>query len=414
MKKAITVLLAACLLLTALASCQKAEEESYDLTIVGKSVDMDNIYMTRIFDLFEEKTGKKIKLITFEDSAFEDSSAKLFEKGEVPDIFVHFHNADLDRFNVEENFLYLNDQEWVEDLTDGALAYSVDRDGNLLGLPFWESSVSGCYYNKKILDKYGLRPASNQSEFNLLCEILEESGCTPICWPANGCAWMLQFALDPVFADDPDLLEKLNAGQIRYADIPEVTDAVRWIYEAAQKGWFGDAYLETGWDGISPALSSGDAVMTFIWDTWFDTDFKDGKYSAGDFALMPAFLNTARDGTYEGGNLNLMMVNKNSPNCQTALEFLSFCADPENYNIAFAGISTVSVFKGQTTNIQSKMVTDAADSIARYGRVSTASTRIVGYNGDAVANAIYALLSGRVDVAGCVEQLDRDRLANAG
>lgn len=411
MKKFVAAVLIAAIALT-LASCGEKQEE-YDLTIMGKSNDMDNIYLTKVFDLYEQETGKKIRVISFDDAVFEDSWVEKFEKGEAPDIFIHFHDANLSRFDVEGNFLYLNDEAWVDDLTDSALAYSVDRDGNLLGLPFWESSVSGCYYNKKILNSLGLRPASSQAEFDLLCQVLLETGYTPICWPANGCAWMFQFALDPVFADDPDLLERLNAGEVSYRDIPAVTDAVRWISDAAKKGYFGKDYLDTGWDQISSVMSSGGAVMTFIWDTWFDTDFKTDKYSSDDFALMPVFLNTAEKGTYEGGNLNLMMVNKNSPKMEEALEFLRFCADPENYNVAFDGISTVNCFKGQTTNIQSHMVTEAAKSIELYERVSTAATRIAGYDADVVMSTLYSLLRGEIGVDECVRILDEDRIAKA-
>lgn len=104
-----------------------------------------------------------------------------------------------------------------------------------MGLPFWESSVSGCYYNKTLLDSLGLRPATTQAEFDVLCQALADIGQTPICWPADGCTWMFRFGLDPVFADDPSLLEALNANETAYADISEVTDMVRWIGSAADK-----------------------------------------------------------------------------------------------------------------------------------------------------------------------------------
>lgn len=76
-------------------------------------------------------------------------------------------------------------------------------------------------------------------------------------------------------------------------------------------------------DDISPTPANGDAVFVFIWDTWFDTDFQDGgKYTRDDFALMPVFMNTVDTGTYEGGNLNMLMVNKNSPKLD--IQFCSF------------------------------------------------------------------------------------------
>ena len=409
----IILLLSAVMLLT---SCEGPSEnaDSVTLTIMGKKSDLEKSYMTSIFEQYEKATGNRLKLLAYEDAEFETAAADQFASGEFPDLFLHFHNADLKRFDIEKNFYYLNEEEWVNDLTDSALAYCQDSDQNLLGLPFWENSVSGCYYNKTILDRLGLKAATTQTEFDVLCQVLAETGYTPICWPGNGCSWMPQFGLDPVFADHPDLLEKLNKNEISYMDIPEVTAMVQWIADAAENGWFGSNYMDCSWDEISSLLTSGQAVMTFIWDTWFYTDLEKGQqYTPEDFALMPVFMNAADGGTYEGGNLNMMMVNKNSEHLETALDFLSFCASEENYNVAFDGISTVNCFKGQTTNIQSQMVTDASASIAAHERVSTAASKIIGYSADDMTALINRVLRGEISVDECVRLMDESRIAEA-
>ena len=159
-------------------------EKNVTLTIMGKQSDLQKSYMTSIFKQYEEETKNKLNIISVEDNEFETTAVESFEKGNVPDLFMHFNNADLHRFDVEENFCYLNNEKWVDDLTDGAKAYCMDSDGNLLGLPFWENSVSGCYYNKTLLDSLGLKPASTQTEFDVLCQALAATGYTPICWPA--------------------------------------------------------------------------------------------------------------------------------------------------------------------------------------------------------------------------------------
>ena len=76
----------------------------------------------------------------------------------------------MNNYNVESNFYYMNDESWIGDLTDGAKAYCEDGSGNILGLPFWESSVSGCYYNKTLFDELGLKPATTQAEFDTALE----------------------------------------------------------------------------------------------------------------------------------------------------------------------------------------------------------------------------------------------------
>lgn len=200
---------------------------------------MEKSYMIKVFNLYEEATGNKLDLITFDDVSFEAEAAKRFAEGKVPDIFMPFHNSDLNRFNVGESFYYMNSEDWITDLTDSLLTYCQDSDGNILGLSFWESSVSGCYYNKTLLDSIGLKPAATQAEFDVLCQVLLETGYTPICWPSDGCTWMFQFGLDPIFADDHLCLSNINKNEIFYSEIPDVKSMVNWISDAAQKGWFG-------------------------------------------------------------------------------------------------------------------------------------------------------------------------------
>ena len=409
MKRFLAVLLACMMLISA-----SAMAEGVTLTIMGNANDLAKPYMTSIFEQYEAATGNKLDIIGLENDSFNTVATGKFATGDIPDIFQNFNNSNLSNYNPAENFYYMNDEAWVSDLTPGAAAYVKDADGNILGLPFWESSVSGCYYNKTLLDELGLKPATTQAEFDALCQAITDAGYTAICWPSNGCSWFYQFGLDPIFADQPELLEKINTNQIKYADIPEVAAMLEWCKNAADKGWFGDNYLTDGWNEMSVVMGTGEAAMMFVWDTWFYTDFDEGyDYTKEDFALMPVFMNTTDKGTYEGGNLNMLMVNKNSERLEAALEFIRFCATPENYNIAFEGISTVSCFNGQTTNIQSQMVTDAIDSINELQRTSTAEPKIIGYTQAETGSAVQELFMGNVDVAGCIDLMDGYRMTTA-
>lgn len=397
-----------------LAGCGGASdsEEGDALTLLIQKSDSEKIYIQRIMELYEEKTGGRIEMNVVDDVEFDRVVGEAFESGNLPDLYFEYNGSSLEMLDIPEHFYYMNDEAWVGELTDGVLASCLDRDENVLGLPFWENSLSGCYYNKKVLDELGLKPAATQTEFDALCAALKTVGHTPLYWAANSCNWMFQFGLDPIFADDPELLEKLNRNEITYADIPAVVDMVTWLDNANKQGWFNANYRETAWDDIAPALANGESIFLFVWDTWFDTDLgrQNGKYTRDDFAVMPVFMNTTQMGTYEGGNMNMLLVNKNSPRLEMALEFLNFCATPENYNAAFDGVSTVSCFKNQTTNIQSGMVTDASVSIEANRRASTAWLKIAGYRQDDVGAAVLKLFDGEVDVAGCIQLMDEYRI----
>lgn len=400
-----------------IAGCgeKASEEDENTLTLMAQTSYTGANYIQRIIELYEKSTGNKIKIISFDASEYEEKASKAFEDGDIPDLFTHFNDANLSGYNISENFYYMNDQPWVDELVESVKDYSCDDSGNILGLPFWENSISGCYYNKKILDDLGLRAAYTQAEFDTLCSTLKSIGYTPLYWASStGCNWMFQFGLDPIFADNPELLERLNSNEITYADIPAVKDMITWLDNAKKQGWFNNDYEVSGWDAIAPAMENGEAVFIFVWDTWFDTDFSDGgKYNRDDFALMPIFMNTVETGTYEGGNMDMLMVNKNSEKLQMALDFLSFCAMPENYNVAFDGVPTINCFKNQTTNIQDKMVTDAEASVKANHRVSTAWPKIIGYKQDDVGAAVLQMFQGKVDVEGCIKLMDDCRIAAA-
>ena len=155
-------------------------------------------------------------------------------------------------------------------------------------------------------------------------------------------------------------------------------------------------------------------MSTFFIPHQFYTVFDEGyDYTKEDFGVMPVFFNTTEKGTYEGGNLLLMMANKNSENLETAQEFLSYAATPDVYNEAFDGISTADIFKNQTTNVEALMVTEAADSINTLCRASTAAPKIIGYTQNDVGAAVQEMLMGNVDVQGCIKLMDEARITGA-
>ncbi|MCQ2436933.1 MAG: ABC transporter substrate-binding protein [Clostridia bacterium] len=410
MKKILSIVLVAVMLL---ACAIPAMAEGTTITLMANANDAAKSYFTAIIDMYEAETGNKVDVIKIDPDNFDTVATAKFATGDIPDIFQHFNDSNINNYNVAENFMYLNDQPWADDLTSGAMAYSTDSEGNLLGLPFWESSVSGMFYNKKIFEENGLTIPTTQQEFNDLCDALLAAGIQPICFPTNGCSWFYQFAMDPIFADDGgELLAKLNSNQITYKDIPQMTAMCEWFKMAADKGWFGDLYLTDGWSDITVLMGTGEAAMTLIWDTWMYTDLDESYgYVKEDFGIMPMFLGTADEGTYEGGNLNMLMVNKNSENVETVLEFLEFCMNPDNYNKAFEGMATVAVFKGETANVQSVMVTEAIESVEALQRVSTANPKIIGYTQGETGSAFQELFMGNVDVAGCLDLLDSYRIA---
>lgn len=401
-------------------SSEQAETESASntgggvtLTLYCNADDMAKPYMQKIISLWEEESGNKIDQQGLDTDNAETIALTKFTTGDIPDLYVHFGNSNLKNFNPEENFVDWTNAEWVSDIQDSVLPQATYND-KIIGLPFWEASNSGCFYNKKIFDELGISQPKTQEEFDKVCDKLLENDIQPI-YLAAADSWpiLYQFALDPVLEEHPEYIEQLNAGELTYAEIPEFTSMCEWFLSAAEKGYFGKNFASDTWDYCSEVLGTGEAAMLFCWDTWFDTDYDSESYDyAGeDFGIMPVFMGTCEEGTYEGGNVNLMMANKNGDHIEEAKDFINFMSVPENYNQAFDGISTAAVFKGQTTNVNSTQYEENKDSVDQLIRASSAQPKIVGYNQGEGGKALLQLMSGDITVEECIKLIDDDRIA---
>lgn len=383
------------------------------LTLYCNADDMAKPYMQKIISMWEEESGNKIDQQGLDTDNAETIALTKFTTGDIPDLYVHFGNSNLKNFNPEENFVDWTDAEWVSDIQDSVLPQALYND-KIIGLPFWEASNSGCFYNKKIFEELEISQTTTQEEFDKACDTLLENGIQPI-YLAAADSWpiLYQFALDPVIEEHPEYLEQLNAGELTYAEIPEFTSMCEWFLSAAEKGYFGKNYASDTWDYCSEVLGTGEAAMMFCWDTWFDTDYDSESYDyvGEDFGIMPVFMGTCDEGTYEGGNVNLMMANKNGDHVEEAKDFINFMSEPDNYNEAFDGISTAAVFKGQTTNVNSSQYEENKESVDKLIRASSAQPKIVGYNQGEGGKALLQLMSGDISVEECIKLIDDDRIA---
>lgn len=415
MKKKLAILLTGALtagMLTGVSAVGVAAE-GVTVTLYGNADDLAKPYMQKIISMWEEASGNKIDQQGLDTENAETIALTKFTTGDIPDLYMHFGNSNLKNFNPEENFVDWSDAEWVSDIADSVYDQAL-FNGKIIGLPFWEASNSGCFYNMRIFEELGLELPTSQAEFDAVCDALLENGIQPI-YMACADSWpmMPQFALDPVFVENPEYVEKLNAGEMTYADIPEFTDMCEWYKNAAEKGYLGKNYASDTWDYASEVLGIGEAAMMFVWDTWFDTDYDSESYdyTKDDFGIMPMFMGTHDEGTYEGGNVNLMLANKNGENVEAAMDFINFMATPENYNEAFDGIATAAVFKQQTTNVNSSQYEGNRESVDSLINPSSAQPKVVGYSQNENGKALLQIMTGEITIEEGIALMDADRIA---
>lgn len=376
------------------------------LTVWGIAPDLDRDYIKKACQRYEDLTHNTIEIIQYDKDKINAQMAKAFNgEIEMPDIFVSYGGTNIDAFNPVDNFYDFSDASWVNDLTNTSINQTV-YNGKIIGLPLWEASISGTIYNKDIFEKYNIEVPKTQQEFMDVCEILLQQGITPLYLPAKEISMLLyQFPLDTL-VENSDILKKLNTNEIGYQDIEGFSDIVKWYKTMADKGYFGNDYMNNDWNGMSPALESEKYAMLLGWDTWLYSDYKG---DASNFGLMPAFMGVPDQGTFEGPNLNLFMVNKNSKEIDLALDFITFLSDPYNYNVIFEGISTAPVFKNQVNSISTPQYLENERLIEKNYHNSIAWLRIKGFSQMDASCILEYMQSQRMSIDDCLEKMNELR-----
>lgn len=382
------------------------------LVIWGIYPDLERNYITRAFDRYRELTGNELEVVLVAQEEFEEKMTQAFVKGgEKPDVIFSYGGTNIEKYNPDENFYDFTEEPWVEDLTDTSINQTI-YNGKVIGLPHWEASISGTIYNKTLFEKYGLEIPETQEEFMQVCEVFHTNGVIPLYIPAKEVSMLLyQFPLDTI-VEDVDVLEQLNEGKISYADIPQMEQVVDWYKTMADQGYLGESFQTNDWAGMEVAMDSGKYAMMLCWDTWLHTDFGG---DADNFGLMPAFMGVPEEGTFEGPNLGMFIVNQKSDKLESALNFITFLSDPYNYNAAFEGIYTAPVFKNQVKSISTPQYQEAERLIERNFRDSTAWLRIRGFS-QMDASAILEYMDPESDMTAgeCLKEMDRMRNERLG
>lgn len=379
------------------------QTEHTTLTLWSQEPDIERVYMQKAIQSYEAATGNRIEIVQYPQEEFKARAAEAFAgEAKAPDLLLSYGGANIDAYDPDENFYDFSQAVWVEDLNDTAINQAVYH-GRVIGLPHWEASISGFLYNKEIFARCQLEVPATQQEFMSVCEKLLENGITPLYMPFQSPSMMLyQFPLD-IAVQDTAVLNALNDGTLTYSRLPQMQQILQWYKTMANKNYFGEAFETNDWAGMNAALKSEKYAMMACWDTWLYTDF-DGDASA--FGLMPAFMGVPDGGTFEGPNLGLIIVNRHSEKLDAALDFVTFLADPYNYNRAFAGIYTAPVFKHQVASISTPQYMEAERLIEQKYYESTAWLRIRGFSQNDAVCILEYILSEKMTAQECLAKMD--------
>lgn len=214
----------------------------------------------------EEHPNVKIEVEVIGDDYYDVLKTKA-ASGDMPDVFMTAGYNEMSTY--KEYIADVSDQPFTENIVDAAKE-CVTMDGKIMGLPV-QMSANGIVYNKQIFEKYNLEIPTTVSELEEVCKELEKNGVTPF---ANQFKddWLLGQFLNYGFAnveDTSDYIDKLNAGEAKIAETPEMQDTMKVLDLMLEYGQ--DKPLDAGWNEAAATFAMGEQAMMFEGMWAYDT-----------------------------------------------------------------------------------------------------------------------------------------------
>ncbi|MFQ5340643.1 MAG: ABC transporter substrate-binding protein [Anaerolineae bacterium] len=160
--------------------------------------------------------------------------------------------------------------------------FNTDSHGNFVEnyALAWDVVVQGMYYNTETFDEEGLKPPVTREEWEDLLATLKEKGYTALC--ADGqdgpmFAMLAKYILH-LNTDYEDLRALHFATGEANWDTPQVTQALQYMRDWYEAGYFEKDVLATGYEDSVKLFIDGKCAMLY-----------NGTWSAGQMATDPAF-----------------------------------------------------------------------------------------------------------------------------
>lgn len=242
---------------------------------------------------FEEETGIKVDYQIVPADQYYNMLMTKLNSGEGPDIFGgQAGSFDIvSQYNVVENAVDLSDQPWVETY-DEAAKEQTSVDGKVYGATYFDTTTDYyMIYNKKIFEENGIQVPTSYEEFKSACQTLLDNGVTPIYEPC-GDGWHQTMWFTGIGGKYeelvPGIVDQLNNNEIKFADVPELKEALDQLNELAQSGYFGDNYLSDAYSDTAMYMGSGEFAMTMDKPGQISTyaEASGGTYTEDDFGMF--------------------------------------------------------------------------------------------------------------------------------
>lgn len=275
----------------------------------------------------EEHPGVKIEV----QHAANDSNTLLQSRvnsGDIPDVF-DVESGTSARMYYEYAYDWTNDSEVLAKFSEEAVNTGRDEEGNVKSLP-WTYENMGLIYNKDLFEQAGITelPAT-MDELEAACEKLKAAGITAFALSGKE-TWVLgqlatHFMMDKTI-DAAGVVEKLNSGELTFADMPNFQNLFRFLELAVKYG--PDKPLEVDWETCENMLANNEAAIIHMGD-WCQSTL-DSFNPDANLAFLPCPVSdNPEDATLLSSCNWTYIVNKDSKNLELAKEYCEYILTSE-------------------------------------------------------------------------------------
>ncbi|RLQ94780.1 ABC transporter substrate-binding protein [Falsibacillus albus] len=359
MKKWLTLMLAAILVMASIAGCSSkssGEKDGKTVTVWSWRKQDKDLWAKVQENLKKDGKDITIKFRGVTPTQYDATLQTAMNGGKGPDILTLRAGSGITKYSDAKQIVALDEIDGLKDFSKGIIS-QVQSNGKTYAVPF-AVQTSQFFYNKDIFDKYNLSEPKTWDELVSDFKTLKENGVTPMAVSGRE-GWALNLIVDAVGATSlgDDWVKDLIAGKNKFND-PKFVDVLKRINDL--KPYFQDGYSASSYEDMKTLFTQGQVavILDGIWSageyTKQNPDLKFGSFmappvNAGDEPHIYAFL----DGGY---GLNAKANNKDK-----AMEVLKYAATKDFGQLYTNTFGEISAYPGVKAENASEALTQAMD-----------------------------------------------------
>jgi len=198
-----------------IAACSTGGGDGKGVTLTVWYNTQDPAAVKGMYTAYEKKSGNTLKLVPISSDGFEAAELTKWATGDRPDIMeMNGGPSVISQYDPAANFIDLSDMAFVKKAGGVYKTGGFGPDGKIYNAITNFPEVWGLYYNKSVLDKFGLKPATTYAELSAQCKVLSAAGVTTVTesgasqWPTFGLPFLETTSAAPTDWDAQILAKK--------------------------------------------------------------------------------------------------------------------------------------------------------------------------------------------------------------